>query len=85
MTEKKQHMRESRPLVGVPGQTLQAIDGIPADLPHSWVMNHRYFTALASVGAAPETTRRKVWVSNSWLSSARRTSCSGGSVQRRSS
>jgi putative glutamine amidotransferase len=42
-----------RPLIGVPGQTLQAIDGIPADLPHSWVMNHRYFTALASVGAAP--------------------------------
>jgi len=42
-----------RPLIGVPAQTLQAIDGIPDDLPHSWVMNHRYFTALASVGAAP--------------------------------
>lgn len=42
-----------RPLIGVPGQTLQAIDGIPPDLPHSWVMNHRYFTALASVGGAP--------------------------------
>ena len=41
------------PLIGVPTQTLQAIDGIPADLPHSWVMNHRYFAALASVGAAP--------------------------------
>jgi len=46
-------MRESRPLIGIPGQTLQAIDGIPAELPHSWVMNHRYFTALASAGAAP--------------------------------
>jgi putative glutamine amidotransferase len=42
-----------RPLIGVPTQTLQAIDGIPADLPHSWVMNHRYFLALSSVGAAP--------------------------------
>lgn len=42
-----------RPLIGVPGQTLQAIDGIPPELPHSWVMNHRYFTALASVGGAP--------------------------------
>jgi putative glutamine amidotransferase len=43
----------TRPLIGVPTQTLQAIDGIPADLPHSWVMNHRYYTALALVGAAP--------------------------------
>jgi putative glutamine amidotransferase len=44
---------EARPLIGVPAQTLQAIDGIPAGLPHSWVMNHRYLTALASVGGAP--------------------------------
>ena len=42
-----------RPLIGVPTQTLQAIDGIPSELPHSWVMNHRYFTALTFVGAAP--------------------------------
>lgn len=41
------------PLVGVPTQTLQVIDGIPESLPLSWVMNHRYFTALAFVGAAP--------------------------------
>jgi len=46
-------MPEHRPLIGIPGQTLQAIDGIPAGLPHSWVMNYRYFTALASTGAAP--------------------------------
>jgi putative glutamine amidotransferase len=39
--------------VAVPTQTLQAIDGIPENLPHSWVMNHRYLTALMSVGAAP--------------------------------
>jgi putative glutamine amidotransferase len=41
------------PLIGVPTQTLQVIDGIPDSLPLSWVMNHRYFTALAAVGAAP--------------------------------
>ncbi len=43
----------SRPVIGVPTQTLQVIDGIPEGLPHSWVMNHRYFIALASVGAVP--------------------------------
>jgi hypothetical protein len=42
-----------RPLIGVPTQTLQAIDDIPEGLPHSWVMNRRYFIALTSVGAAP--------------------------------
>lgn len=42
-----------RPVIGVPAQTLQAIDGIPQGLPRSSVMNHRYFTALASVGAVP--------------------------------
>ena len=44
---------EYRPTIGVPTQTLQAIDGIPEGIPHSWVMNHRYFRALASVGAIP--------------------------------
>ena len=43
----------SRPLVGIPTQTLQAIDGIPESLPHSWAMNARYFAAIAHVGAAP--------------------------------
>jgi putative glutamine amidotransferase len=43
----------NRPLVAVPAQTLQAMDGIPESLPHSWVMNHRYFSALMGVGAAP--------------------------------
>lgn len=42
-----------RPLVGVPTQTLQAIDGIPEGLPHSWVMNDRYLVALATVEVAP--------------------------------
>ncbi|MGQ0812955.1 MAG: gamma-glutamyl-gamma-aminobutyrate hydrolase family protein, partial [Gemmatimonadota bacterium] len=43
----------TRPLVGVPTQTLQAIEGIPESLPHSWVMNYRYFSALTTVRAAP--------------------------------
>jgi putative glutamine amidotransferase len=42
-----------RPLIGIPAQTLQAIDGIPDGLPHSWVMNSRYYLAAAEVGAAP--------------------------------
>lgn len=40
-----------RPLIGVPAQTLQAIDGIPTGLPPSWVMNQRYFDALEAAGA----------------------------------
>jgi putative glutamine amidotransferase len=44
---------DQRPLIGVPTQTLQVIDGVPEGLPRSWVMNHRYFTALALAGAAP--------------------------------
>jgi len=43
----------ARPLIGVPTQTLQAIDGIPEGLPHSWVMNERYLAVLSSAGAAP--------------------------------
>ena len=34
-------------------QTLQAIDGIPAGLPASVVMNQRYYEAVASAGGAP--------------------------------
>jgi putative glutamine amidotransferase len=46
-------MMSHRPVIGVPTQTLQAIDGIPPGVPHSWVMNHRYFLALTGVGAVP--------------------------------
>lgn len=42
-----------RPVIGIPTQTLQAIDGIPAGLPHSWVMNRRYYHAVTAVGAVP--------------------------------
>ena len=41
------------PLIGVTTQTLQAIDGIPEGLPHSVVMNQRYYHAVAVAGAAP--------------------------------
>ena len=43
----------TRPLIGIPAQTLQAIDDIPAVLPHSWVMNSRYYIAAADMGAVP--------------------------------
>ena len=43
----------TRPLIGIPGQTLQVIDGIPEGLPHSWVMNSRYYLAAAEAGAVP--------------------------------
>lgn len=42
-----------RVLVGVPGQSLQAMDGIPVGIPESWLMSKRYFTALARAGAVP--------------------------------
>ncbi len=42
-----------RPLIGVTTQTLQAIDGIPAGLPQSDVMNQRYYIAVALAGGAP--------------------------------
>ena len=46
-------MASRRPLIGVTTQTLQAIDGIPAELPTSWVMNQRYVHALAAAGGVP--------------------------------
>lgn len=46
-------MPRYRPLIAVTTQTLQAIDGIPDGLPHSVVMNQRYYTAITLVGAVP--------------------------------
>jgi putative glutamine amidotransferase len=43
----------NRPIIGVTTQTLQAIDGIPAGLPQSVVMNQRYYGAVTDAGAAP--------------------------------
>ena len=42
-----------RPTVGIPTQTLQAIDGIPEGLPPSWVMNQRYYYAATEAGGVP--------------------------------
>jgi putative glutamine amidotransferase len=44
---------EPRPFIGIATQTLQVIDGIPSGLPDSWVMNQRYYRAVASVGGVP--------------------------------
>lgn len=42
-----------RPTIGITTQTLHAIDGIPAALPSSVVMNQRYYEAVAAAGGAP--------------------------------
>jgi putative glutamine amidotransferase len=44
---------QQRPVIGIATQSLHSIDGIPADLPSSWIMNQRYFLANTSVGAVP--------------------------------
>lgn len=46
-------MAAYRPLIAVTTQTLHSIDGIPAGLPSSVVMNQRYYVALSLVGAVP--------------------------------
>ena len=46
-------MAQRQPLIGVTTQTLQSIDGIPAELPKSWVMNQRYARAVITAGGAP--------------------------------
>ncbi len=45
--------RPARPVIGLTTQTLHSIDGIPPQLPSSWVMNQRYFLAATMVGAVP--------------------------------
>lgn len=42
-----------RPLIGVTMQSLQAVEGIPAAMPPSWVMNRMYLDALVRAGGAP--------------------------------
>jgi putative glutamine amidotransferase len=43
----------SRPVIGIPTQTLHAIEGISSALPPSWVMSQRYFQAATAVGGVP--------------------------------
>lgn len=47
------HAMTYRPTIGIPTQTLHAIDGIPEGLPASWVMNQRYYHAVADAGGVP--------------------------------
>lgn len=46
-------MPHRRPLIGVTTQTLHAIEGIPQELPVSWVMNQRYVHAVMAAGGVP--------------------------------
>lgn len=46
-------MSKGRPLIGVTTQSLQAVEGIPATMPPSWIMNRMYLDALVRAGAAP--------------------------------
>ena len=46
-------MAHPRPLIGVTTQTLHAIEGIPSELPVSWVMNQRYVHAVMAAGGVP--------------------------------
>jgi putative glutamine amidotransferase len=46
-------MQLRRPVIGIPTQTLHAIEGIPSGLPASWVMNQRYFLAVTAAGGVP--------------------------------
>lgn len=39
-----------RPLIGITTQTLQSMDGVPEGLPHSWIMNRKYFDAVVLGG-----------------------------------
>lgn len=43
----------SRPVIGIPTQNLQAIGGVPKDIPASWVMSQRYIRVLVDAGALP--------------------------------
>jgi putative glutamine amidotransferase len=43
----------SRPIVGIPTQTLQSLGGVSAEIPPSWVMSQRYVQTLTNAGALP--------------------------------
>ena len=44
---------QSRPVIGIPTQTLQSLGGAPAEFPPSWVMSQRYIVTLTAAGALP--------------------------------
>lgn len=43
----------SRPIIGIPTQTLQSLGGVSAEIPPSWVMSQRYIQTLVQAGAIP--------------------------------
>jgi putative glutamine amidotransferase len=45
--------RRTRPVIGIPTQTLQSLGGVSAEIPPSWVMSQRYITTLTRAGAIP--------------------------------
>lgn len=45
--------RSTRPVVGIPTQTLQSLGGISEKIPPSWVMSQRYILTLSGAGAIP--------------------------------
>lgn len=45
--------KNSRPVIGIPTQTLQSLGGISAEIPPSWVMSQRYINTLTFAGAIP--------------------------------
>ncbi|MDB4879054.1 MAG: glutamine amidotransferase class-I family protein [Gemmatimonadetes bacterium] len=45
--------RSSRPIIGIPTQTLQSLGGVSAEIPPSWVMSQRYIQTLVQAGAIP--------------------------------
>ena len=45
--------KTSRPIIGVPTQTLQSLGGVSAEIPPSWVMSQRYIQTLTNAGALP--------------------------------
>ena len=45
--------RSTRPVVGIPTQTLQSLGGISESIPPSWVMSQRYILTLTTAGAIP--------------------------------
>lgn len=42
-----------RPIIGVPTQTLQVLEGLPRHVPDSWVTPQRYARAISDLGALP--------------------------------
>ncbi len=43
----------TRPVIGIPTQTLQSLGGISENIPPSWVMSQRYIVTLTNAGAIP--------------------------------